>query len=663
MSGSSARRILPRGRSRGGGHDSARRGREPEATSPLIAPTLARAIIAAVFCGFAGVALLLMPGLGHDAGEIALAAALLSGLLGLQFFYFSRPGRNLRTRTAHLALAAQACLVYLPLLWYGQVWVSQPPFLAGSVLLVFRPRVAWPLFGAVVTGTAVAQYVVTGVPLDITYIFVNSVTAGLYVYGLTRLARLVTALYEARDELANSAVTHERLRFARSLHDLLGLNLSAIALKGQVTLRLLRPNPDRAGQELSEILEIAQRMLADVRSIAREYRVTSPSSSPEAGPSTSRVATGPADSLVVAVFAGLFLQGVLRQFDGTRDVAEISLATGCMLAALALQLGYFSRPAARPGPPAAYLLLALQAVLVYAPTLLYQQPWTGMHGFVAGSALLVLRPAIGWSVFAAVMASMAGAEAAFGGDLPADFGQMLVAADLGLITYGLTWMARSVRRLRAARDELAELALAEARLRWAQDVHDLLGLSLSAITLKCDLAHRLIARDPDRARTVLAEALEISRHALADVRSVTSGRPRMSLDEECRTTRSLLEAAGLDVRMDVRTEGDLPAETGTVLAMVLREGVTNVLRHSRGRHCEITVAGGRDGVRLRIANDGAAARPADADQAGSGIRNMSARVAALGGVLAAGPAGEDRFELSARIPATAGRPPVSPCPE
>ncbi|MEO3858414.1 histidine kinase [Acrocarpospora sp. B8E8] len=152
---------------------------------------------------------------------------------------------------------------------------------------------------------------------------------------------------------------------------------------------------------------------------------------------------------------------------------------------------------------------------------------------------------------------------------------LLVTVNLGLITYSLTWMARSVRQLRAARRELAEVALAEARLRFAQDLHDLVGLSLSAITLKSDLTRRLILRDPGRARTVLADVLEICRHALADARSVASEYREMSLEAECRTAQSLLATAELDVRINL-DYGELPAEVATVLATVLREGVTNV---------------------------------------------------------------------------------------
>ncbi|MEU6743628.1 sensor histidine kinase [Streptosporangium sandarakinum] len=717
--------------------------------------TLARVIVAVVFCGFGVTALLWVLDSGRSPAEVTLAVACLCGLLSLQYFYFGRPRANPRSPYTYVVLATQACLAYLPLLLFGQAWVSQPPFLAGSVLLVFRPPVAWPLYAVVVASTGVNQAIVDHGPLNVTYIVVNSATAGLFVYGLTRLAWLVTALHEARDELAKTAVAHERLRFAHHLHDLFGSSLSKIAPKADLVWR----DPERAGRELHEIREISRRALADVRSIAHLYRDVSMDG--EGGPLASMLADSHVDlridpglrrfpphvrtalaavlreavayvlrhheaehreivlrqqdgevsveividgaagalsalpgevtvetdangrrrlrvtlavtarppedpgeaaspdaatklagGLVVVVFCGLFLQAVGRVLFESQEPWAAAVSVVYLLPALALQLACFSRPGTSPRASTAYLLLAVQGFLVYAPLLQLRLPWMGMEGFLAASALLVLRPALGWGLFAVIIATVAWSKLGFGSVLPRDTGQdILTAIDQGLIVYGLTWMARTIRQLGAVRRELAEAALAETRVRFVRDLHDLLGLSLSAIALKSDLADELIRRDVDRARAELAKLRDISQRALADVRSVIDGYHEMSLDEEARAAESLLATAGLNVQMDL-AYGDLPPEVGTVLAMVLRESVANVLRHGKGGYCEIIVHRHGDEVCLRIVNDGAV-RPHGRE--GSGIRNMSERVSALSGAFTAGYEGDGRFGLSARVPVRPAR--------
>jgi signal transduction histidine kinase len=734
----------------------------------VLAPAMARAVIAGAFCAFAVVAMLWVLYLGTGAGGIGLAAALLAGLLCLQYFAFGRPGWDLQSAGARVALVAQVALAYLPLAWFGQAWISQPSFVAASALMVLRPPVSWIAFAAVVSGIGVAQFETTDNVLDVVYVMVNAATAGLYVYGLTQLARMAAALHAARDELAAGAIAAERLRFARDLHDLLGQSLSAIVPRGELALRVLHEQPARAEQELLEVLVIARRALADVRSFARTYQQspreddTAPlaallaasdvelrvdldhrglgpdvraaltavlregmawlrqqggaggeialrqrgeavlvdvvAAGPGDGdamadletavargagelavgetaggrfrlhvtlPVAARPAPAPADPpgelgtpvsartadrLVVAVFCGLFVQAVIRVAWATGDALDFGANLACLLGALVLQVAHFSRPSARLRSPKGYLLLGLLAAVVYLPGTHIE---AGLVGFLAGSALLVLPPALGWGVFALAVGSVTAAQLDSGFDEPRDLGYIAITANIGLITFGLTWMARTVRQLRAARRELADAALAETRLRFARDLHDVLGLTLSAIALKTELAHRLIGVDVGRAATAVADLMTISRNALAEVRSVAGGHREMSLAEECRTARELLTIAGLDVQMRV-DHGGLPPRVGTALAAVLREGVTNVLRHSKGERCEIEVRTGVDEVRLHILNDGLP-DPPDVDRPGSGLPNMSDRVGALGGVLTAGVDRDGRFALRACIPLDAGR--------
>jgi signal transduction histidine kinase len=247
------------------------------------------------------------------------------------------------------------------------------------------------------------------------------------------------------------------------------------------------------------------------------------------------------------------------------------------------------------------------------------------------------------------MVSVIGATLATQGLALLDVAYNVIGAVItGLVVYGLTWMVRTVAELRAARGQIAKAAVADERLRFARDLHDLLGLSLSAITLKCELAHRLVTADPARAREELTEILAISRLALADVRSVAGGYRDLSLAEESRSAESLLVAAEVDVRMNLHHD-ELPVQVGTVLATVLREGVTNVLRHSKGESCEISVEQRDGAVLLDIVNDGVTEAP-ELSRNGSGLGNLSARVGMVGGELTAGVCPDGRFHLHARVP-------------
>ena len=306
-------------------------------------------------------------------------------------------------------------------------------------------------------------------------------------------------------------------------------------------------------------------------------------------------------------------------------------------------------------------MLLLQAALVYTPFLQFGQAWVGMPGFLAGNALLTLARPYSWGVFAGVVASMGAIQGTFGPD-PLYMAYTMVSCTLtGLIVYGLSRLTGLVAEVQRTRLETARLAVTEERLRFSRDLHDLLGYSLSAVTLKSELARRLVTSRPDRAQDELLEILEISRQALADVRSVATGYRDLSLDHESRSALSVLTAAEVEVVMETG-HGPLPRPVNTALATVLREGVTNMLGHSKAEHCEITVTQQDGTVRIRIVNDGVRTQPEEPPpRSGTGLDNLSRRVTALGGALTAGVREDGRFHLEAWIPLdTANRPTPHP---
>lgn len=211
----------------------------------------------------------------------------------------------------------------------------------------------------------------------------------------------------------------------------------------------------------------------------------------------------------------------------------------------------------------------------------------------------------------------------------------------------LPWLAHEMERLRG---DLARMAAVQERVRVARDVHDLLGLGLSAIALKADLTGALIGRDDTRAAAEIQELGRICATARADVRRVTGEGARLALADEIVTARQLLAASGLGVRADA-PPGPVPAVADEVLAPVLREAVANVLRHSCATVCTIELAADQCKMQLRVSNDGVPQEPAAHHNGsrGHGLANLDARVRAVGGQLTSNIA-DGRFELIAEIP-------------
>ncbi|MEU7480430.1 histidine kinase [Lentzea sp. NPDC042327] len=735
---------------------------------------LAYVVISVVFANYLGNAFISVLQTGVEPAWTAGALACLLAIGFLQLRVFSRPSANLRSGKAYLALGAMAALVYAPMPLLHSAWAGMPGFFAGSALLVLPGRVRWVVFGVVALSNGAIQAAYVDSPSSLAYYVLSPLVAGLVVYGLSRLPSLVKQLETVRSELAELAVSQERLRFARDLHDLLGFSLSAITLKVELARRLIGEQTERALRELAEVLGIAREALTDVRAVASSYRELSLADEIESARSVltaAGVATtietdlaelSPRSRTVLATVLREGVTNLLRHSEATRctitvsgtgpvvsiDIvndgapAEVGTDRGSGLANLATRataiggslraevdagthrlhaevpaeprpeepsrtrrfagtpmatrfaqvlftavvVGYglmslaqvafdlpriglpgmaaevlgtagvvglvvavVGRPHKRLNLVSTVAVLAGLAVCVYVPVLLYGNALMSVPGFLAGSAALLLPRPYGWAAFLAVVGGQyfvytatgfTGAWVAYG---------IIAATNHGLVLYALTRLRSMVTELHEAREELATAAVAQERLRFARDLHDLLGYSLSAITLKSELTHRLVTLDPGRARQELSEVLEISRQALADVRSVALSYRELSFDEETQSAQALLTAADIAVTVRIDACDKLPKDVKVTLATVLREGVTNLLRHSKAEHCEIVLSSSPELVRMDIVNDGipeTACRSRD----GSGIGNLTTRVRALGGDLHAGLLPDQKFRLRAEIP-------------
>jgi two-component system sensor histidine kinase DesK len=227
---------------------------------------------------------------------------------------------------------------------------------------------------------------------------------------------------------------------------------------------------------------------------------------------------------------------------------------------------------------------------------------------------------------------------------------VLIVGALGLWTTAFARNIAAIAELRAAREKIARLAVAEERLRFARDLHDLLGHSLSLITLKSELAGRLLPADPEKAAAEVRDIEGVARRALREVREAVAGYRQPTLDRELYSARKMLEAAGIACRIENKA-GVLPNATDTVLAWAVREGVTNVIRHSHARQCEIRVTQDGEEIRAEVSDDGRTSSPKhDGTVTGSGLSGLAERVVASSGDFEAGPLPEGGFLLRLSLP-------------
>jgi two-component system, NarL family, sensor histidine kinase DesK len=216
----------------------------------------------------------------------------------------------------------------------------------------------------------------------------------------------------------------------------------------------------------------------------------------------------------------------------------------------------------------------------------------------------------------------------------------------GLSMLGIGYLIETTVQLRQAREEVGRLAVAEERLRFARDLHDLLGHSLSVIVLKSELAGRLGDADPARAAGEIRDVERVAREALREVREAVAGYRQLGLGQELESARATLHAAGIETRQQALA-GGLPTPVDSTLAWALREGVTNVIRHSRAAHADIRLVRSNDHVELELVDDGVGC---DGCDDGNGLRGLRERVAARDGTLVAAPRPEGGFRLAVSLP-------------
>jgi two-component system sensor histidine kinase DesK len=354
---------------------------------------------------------------------------------------------------------------------------------------------------------------------------------------------------------------------------------------------------------------------------------------------------GPGGTVALFAFLG-FLGFPLADFL-QHDPSPLHLAL--VLAALAAFVGLYLRTMLAPHPRRETAAsIAAMAVLALAAGLDGSAEWATLFIYVAAAS--GFRLASPEAERAIAGATVAVAALSFGHGYPVDdsISYVLYALAIGALLRGYAHLVGLNRELRAARGEIARLAVGEERLRFARDLHDLLGHSLSVIALKSELARRVLGPDPERAAQEVRDIERVSRDALVEVREAVGGYRRMTLAAELSGARAALDAAGIAAEIPSSTASFAP-EVETILAWAVREGTTNVIRHSGARRCAIRVHAGLAEAGVEIVDDGAAdpAPPAD----GSGLAGLEERVRRGAGRLEAGRRPGGGFRLAVDVPA------------
>ncbi|MET7420071.1 histidine kinase [Dactylosporangium sp. NPDC005555] len=336
-----------------------------------------------------------------------------------------------------------------------------------------------------------------------------------------------------------------------------------------------------------------------------------------------------AGSVVHTVVCLRLAHAGINAYLGLRPQPVALVVAGGLLTALGVGAGYAAYPRADPGHPdgpATAILLMLSAT------------------YVAALAAAV-RPRS--AVAAAVACCAVGAFSSGAGSTIA-LGVLLVSFVFAYRTS--LWILGMVRELDRARHVQAGLAVAEERLRFARDLHDVVGRTLSVVALKAELAAQLARRGREEAVDEMLEVRRIAQDSLTELRAVVGGYRAADLDVELAGARALLTSAGIECRI-IGDGAALPPPLQGALGWVVREGTTNLLRHSEARSCVVTLRTLPSSVTLTMTNNGV---PSSGTIVfGGGLIGLTERITALGGTVSAVRTPPDSFQLLVSLPASA----------
>ncbi len=298
----------------------------------------------------------------------------------------------------------------------------------------------------------------------------------------------------------------------------------------------------------------------------------------------------------------------------------------------------------------ALTLCGVLIALALALTIGDRPGWGFLFSYCAACVALLWPADTGFQAIVVLTLVAGGACVVGGGSAGEGFGYGASTIGVGLLMVLLRDLRTRNDELSEARAELADVAVARERERFARDLHDLLGQSLSVIALKAELAGKLAAERPAQAQTEVHEVETVARQALREVRDAVSGYRRPTLEGELAGVRMALAAAGIEA--DVQMPGTpFDPEIEAVLAWAVREGATNVIRHSGARRCTVRVTTGLLDAAVEVTDDGCGDA---AGEGGHGLAGLCERAAGLSGRVESGRLSSGGFRLHVSVPVRAG---------
>lgn len=354
-----------------------------------------------------------------------------------------------------------------------------------------------------------------------------------------------------------------------------------------------------------------------------------------------------------AAFLFYLIQPVTAVLDGRHSTGQVTavLTVVVVFAVSYLSvaaLGHAAKPAVRLLMIGWLALLPITLAFLLGPSMLV------FFTYTVSPALMLLPPYVGFALgFSAALSVLITSRFISG---TTDWSSALILVVLTLAMFAFGGLIRTVRELRATQDKMARLAVAEERSRLARDLHDVLGHSLTTITVKAGLARRVLESSTDRQRAIdeVRDVEDLARQAMSEVRATVSGYRTASLPAELVGARAALSAAEIAAELP-RAVDNVAGGLQETFAYVLREGVTNVIRHSGASRCEVRLGDTWLEVRDNGRPNGEVVSSSLAAGGGHGLSGLAERVAAVDGTLEAGPLPEGgymlRVSVSSSLPA------------